>query len=916
MELGKLAMEQGDYQEAYTNFRHAQAVGPDEKEPTFFINVIKRLRDNRVGPRPAAKIFRPFKKSRVQIIDEALGEQQFLLDQRVVRKDKPVADAFEKREKASVRTRTSDIGPQESERQTIYVPEVSVPEKPQDAVYLNDALWGTQPGTLLRVELKSSIILDGNNIKRHLIVTPDFIEVERIDNDRINIIARKRGATFFHVWDDTGRWTFNMEVILPVRGARLKIIEEQDARQVEPFRLSYSTDWSSYYRGPTFKKAERENLNFLQRALIEGETPYGDLDSHVIFNMFEGSTEVTGYGISLTDGKISNFKDFSIRGFDLQKVFSPLSMPGQYVRGVLFEAKAFNKNLEYTYIHGRNRAVYGFLSPGVLNERESFVEGARVTLFPEKENQYSLNYARGYGNARETFLKDQVFSVEAQRRVKDILFSGEYAYDESAKAVTAASLYRGEDHNVTLNFRDIESDFTTVMSFPGRRGEVGGSIFWNWRLSDVNINTHLDLYRERLQPNPQTVDTVNVDFSTRADIPVSRTGRLMASLYYVDTSGELTPRNNIQSNLTYTKRFPIFGERRDMTAFVGASQQRSRFDLSPSSEYDRYSASSGFSFPLVKHLNYHVNYEHSWVYEERSGDLLTPNVLSTGLGFSKKVSDGWSVNSGFSYRNEENTEGTNSFLAGEDSVTGSLGATFRPSDDFEFFLDGRARNVWGQEESRASFNEYDVRAGIRTSWDMPFRWNPKGTVSGIVYKDLNGNQRRDEGEAGMSNIAVKIGKQITLTDSSGYYQSTVRAKSTEVTVDINSIPDGFIFSTPMLENIVIVPHKTYRVDFGLTTQSGVYGIVFYDKNASGKPDSGDEFAAEVRITIDDKESAVSDFEGAYFFENIQPGRHHIAIDINTLPIEYLPKIKLKNTITTSEGSTYIFHIPLNKTKKK
>lgn len=933
MELGKFAMEQGDYQEAYQNFRKAQAVAPNEREPTFFINVIKSLQEDRVEIKPATKVFHPYKRSRAQIIEDELKEQEKRLPARPasplaahvelepvrvvpkpdlteedIRRAGPVPAA----PRPALRTPTGETLPPSEPKTTGAPSKPAVVRTAENIVYLNDDLWSSQPGTVLRVELDGTLMLEGSNIKRYLIITPDFIDVMPAGKDRVNIVAKKRGMTFLHVWDDRGRWTFHVEVILPVRGrVALQADESQIETRARPFRLSYSSDWSSYYRGPTFKDAERENLGFLQQAFIEGEVPYGDLDSYVIFNKFEASTEVTGYGLSLTDGKIGDFKDFSIRAFDLQKMFSPLTMPGQYVRGVLFEAMAFNKNLQYSYIHGRDRAVYGFLSPDVLVERESYVEGARVTLFPEKDNQYSVNYARGYGDAREPFLKDQVISLEAQRRVKDILLHGEFAYDEEATAITAESVYSSDYHSLTLSFRDIEDDFTTVTSFPGRRGEVGGSAYWNWRPNDVNINTYLDLYHEGAQPNPEALGTLNVDFSTRADLPLSKTSRLMASLYYLDTSGELTPRNNIQSNLTYTKTLPGFWGR-DITAFAGATQQRSRFDFSPSSEYDRYSLSTGVAVPLTGALNYNANYEYSWVYEELSGDILTPGVFSTGLSYSQRVFDAWHLNSGVTYRDEENTEGTNSFLAGEDSVTGSLGAAFRPSDDFELFIDGRARTIWGQEVGRESYNDYDVRAGVRTSWETPFRWDPKGTVKGVVYKDLNGDQRQGPGEQGMAGVKVKIGNKTAVTDEAGRYQGSVRAKSAEVALDIDSIPDGFIFSTPMVEKVLIVPYKVHRVDFGLTTQSGIYGVVFCDKNGNGKPDTGDEFFADTKITLDGTETAVSDFEGAYFFENIQPGAHTIAIDVNSLPITYLPKIKIKNTVTTAEGAMYIFHIPLDK----
>jgi len=919
MEQGKLALERQDYNKAYYNFRRAQLVAPTEKDPTNFINLIKRIQDDRIVPKPVTKIFRPFRKSRAEIIGKELDRYAIGPPPKVfVERDR------EGRPEAAQPTRWIDRKATEpatpetaiSKPPSKYI--VSLPKLPfsekQSIVYLDSDLWQTQPRTLIRIVFRESTILDANNIKRYLAITPDIIEVKRIDKDRINIIAKNRGSTLFHVWDDTGRWTFKIEVILSIRKSQLQIIEEQIEQLARPFKISHSVDWSSFYRGQSFREAKRENLNFLQRVLVEGETPYGDFDSHVIFNKFDESTEVTGYGVGLTNGKIGNFKDFRIRGFDIRKTFSPLTMPGQYVRGVLFEAKAFNKNLEYTYIHGRDRQIFGFLSPNVREKRESFVEGVRVTLFPEKENQYSVNYARGYGDARESFLKDQVFSFEAQHRLKNVLLSGEIAYDEDVMVYTARSLYKGDQHTLMVNFRNMDEDFTTVTSSSGNRGEIGGSIFWNWKLQGIDINTSLDLYSQRFMPNPENEGAVNVDFSTTVNVPISSKDNFSASVYYVDTAASLSPQNSERVNLTYTKHFQL--GKRDLTAFAGAGQQRVRFDSSSSSEFDRYSLSTGFSVPLIKRLNFFTNYDYSLVYEEQSGDLLTPNVMNAGLNYSKKLTDDWSMRTDFSYRNEEKTEGKNSFLAGEDNISGSIGATYRPNQDFEFFVDGRVRNVWAEAEGRSAFNEIDILAGIRTSWDVPFRWNPQGTIRGTVFKDLNANQRQDDGEDGVEEVSVKVGKKTVITDVDGNYQTTVKAKSVSVEVDINTIPNGFIFSTPILQKIEIIPHKVLKVDFGITTESGIYGIVYYDTNGSGKPDSGDEFAAKVQIILDGKDIAVTDFEGTYFFQNVQTGKHQIRIDVNSLPIEYLPKIKIKNEMEVSEGSTYVFHIPLTKVSSK
>jgi len=295
-----------------------------------------------------------------------------------------------------------------------------------------------------------------------------------------------------------------------------------------------------------------------------------------------------------------------------------------------------------------------------------------------------------------------------------------------------------------------------------------------------------------------------------------------------------------------------------------------------------------------------VNYEHSWLYEEQSGDHLRPNVMNTGLNYSRKLADGWSMHSSFSYRNEENTEGNNSFLAGEDNITGSLGTTYRLNEDFEFYMDGRTRNVWAESNDRQAFNEIDVRVGIRTSWGLPFSWNPKGTITGTVYKDLNENQRQDPEESGIADVKVQVGKQEVVTNSVGYYHTTIRAKSIEVKVDINSIPDGFIFSTPTIVKVEIIPHKTQYINFGLTTQSGVYGVVYYDQNGNGKPDSSDEFIAKVRLTLDGVQTAISDFEGTYSFASVQPGTHQLSIDVNSLPIEYHLLFEQNQRVRSSE----------------
>jgi len=871
------AYRQNNLYDALKYFKEAHAVSPDEEAPVRYINLIKRLQESKVR---STEIVAP--------------------PVRIVPSPPKITS------KPSSTTPTSNQARIPSQQVTLIQDAKEFQQ--QEIVYLDQNLWQTQPGTLLRIDLNSYIVLEGINIDRNLIITPGIVEVERIDKDHVRVLAKQRGITFLHLWDDTGRWTFNIEVILPLRKLDIKQEVREAESYAQPFKFIYTGDWSTFYQGPSYSELDKRSVQFLQRMVMQGETPYGDFDGFAVVNRSNDITELSGYGVGLTDGSVGPFEDFTFRLFDIRKTFSPLTLPGRFMRGVLFESKAFDKNIEYTYVRGRDRRIFGFISPDAFNERDSYVEGLRVVLFPEEDNQYAFNFARGFGDDRQSFLKDRVFSVEAQRRIGGVLASTEVAYDEESFAHTARTRYKGDNYTLGFNFRNISEDFTTITNSPGGRGELGGSIFYNWQTHNINLRTNLDLYRQRFLANPNDKDALNIDFNSTLEMPFSTKSRLLTSIYYTDTSGELSPRNNLRVQSDYHKRLRFLN--RDVSFLFGGGYQRSRFDFSAPSEFDRYSLTAGFNVGLIKYVNYYANYEYSLVDEILSEQRLTPSVFNTGVNFSKSLSKSWSMRSSFSYRDETKTDGTNSFLAGEDNITSSLGFNYRPFEDFEFYIDGRTRNVWAEANDRDAFNEIDVRTGVRIGWDLPFRWNPTGVVYGYVYKDLNGNKVRDIDEEGIADVVVKVGKGSVTTDNVGYYESTIKAKSADVTLDLNSLPPGFIFSTNVLEVVDIRHGGAHQVNFGLNTRSGIYGVVFADKNVNGKPDPGEEVLRRVRIVLDNNKFAFTDFEGTYFFENVSPGKHEIQIDVNSIPINYLPQVKVKNSLEVSEGATYTFHVPL------
>ncbi|MFA6378891.1 MAG: hypothetical protein WCX16_03815, partial [Candidatus Omnitrophota bacterium] len=173
-------------------------------------------------------------------------------------------------------------------------------------------------------------------------------------------------------------------------------------------------------------------------------------------------------------------------------------------------------------------------------------------------------------------------------------------------------------------------------------------------------------------------------------------------------------------------------------------------------------------------------------------------------------------------------------------------------------------------------------------------------------------RKQDPGEEGIPDVMLQVGKQQTTTGSDGRYLIKVKAKRVQVGLDFDSIPQGYVFTTPLYQNVEIVPYGVAKANFGLTTQSGIYGVVYYDVNQNKKPDAKDELLPDVRITLDGKEEVLTDFEGAYSFSGISAGKHEISFDVNSIPVEYIPLIKIKNEIEIQEGTTYLFYIPVKK----
>ncbi|MEI6437822.1 MAG: pilus assembly protein N-terminal domain-containing protein [Candidatus Omnitrophota bacterium] len=870
-------------QVALDYFNRAHFLSPAAEEPLEYINLLKRVYDGRLEDLSG----RPVEKDRARVISDAL-------------------DHFGE----------ADVAPQPGTIKPAPVAVAAKPVKRLDRVTIDDILGANPAKPSIRLDTGSSVVIEGKDILRFLVVDPGFFTVKAEGRDQIRVEGLKWGSSFLHVWDQRGRTTLYVEVFLP--HAYETPEAPQTAAIVEhapPFRMRYTLDNGSFYSGRDMTHLRRGSSTIQESVAIDGETPYGALDASLSATGFDPIVEIPTYTLGLSHIPLKGTDDLNARVFDGYRSLSPLTLPGARLRGEFVDVRAFENMVGVSLSHGGYLPSISSLSPGLTTTRDSFIDAVSVSLFPvSTQHRYTLNYATGYGTEREPYLTRKVYSLQGEQKAGPFDLNAELARDDRTTASLAGIKWANGLVHQGVNFRNINKEFTTITASPSNQGEIGATWTTNTSTDKFSAGSFVDVYQDRLYPNADDPQALNYDTNAHIAIPLGQyswdtSGR------YVTTPGQASPRTYAGVDTRLSRGFPVWGGRRG-TGYIGASDQLSRFEFSPASEYDRNGVTAGVQVPLTRSISGFANYEYSWLYEKLTSDTFHPAVMNAGLAYNANLTENLVTNLGLTYRNELNVKGANSFLAGEDSVAASAGLTYTPKKDVTLFCDSRMRSVWSQVPDGPSYNDLDLRFGMRMAWGLGLAFDPQGTVAGFVFKDRDGNKEFTPdiggvaGDEGLPGIKVRIGDQVAVTDARGWFSMPVRARRALVAPVMESLPQGFVFSTAAFAKVDITQGRTKRVDFGLTTQSGIYGVAFVDVNGNGLPDQNDHFIAGVKVLMDGKAAQATDSRGAYFFKNVMDGKHTLTIDMSALPAGYIPLVKVKSEVDVAEGTTYIFHIPL------
>lgn len=203
---------------------------------------------------------------------------------------------------------------------------------------------------------------------------------------------------------------------------------------------------------------------------------------------------------------------------------------------------------------------------------------------------------------------------------------------------------------------------------------------------------------------------------------------------------------------------------------------------------------------------------------------------------------------------------------------------------------------WSVRQPEIGNNEYNQSFWLQISFGVLFgsggpvivpntgEDKSSGVLTGVVYRDVNGNGMRDRNEPGVNGIQVVLDELYTVsTDAEGRYTIfNVAPGIHRVNIDPLNLP--VLYNTAeRYRSVYVVSGATIKEDLGLQVVAGVSGRVFIDDNGNGVYDLGETLLAGVRVRTEKETWATSGKNGVYYLQLIA-GEHSLEIDPSSLPL--------------------------------
>ena len=929
-EIGVKFYQQGRYDDALHEFRKALVIKPDYEPALRYVRLIEEKKSNLKITQAAAL---PFTADEGFVsagrLEPAPVPQAYLSIPPTAASMPPPASLAQPQASSttSISIQEPSLAKSASSKQpaqtagatTISIQEPSGPSEPAApsmVIPLDPSFEQiVQP---INIEQGRRILVSGSGIKRFLVVDPQVVAVEQKGPDELEVTGKDIGYTYMHVWDNNDRWTIEFLTVMPEpEGPSFEEALRQEGEGARTFKLVYDLGWSSYETGRRFDHSlGRSSYSWSHRFNLSGETPYGNVNAQTLVRSLRTTTDVTYATVAWTKGQWGPFKDFTLRGIDISAPFSNLASPGVGLRGAMLASPAFNNKVQYGAFWGREGGGrYGGLSPGLSKVKNSFVNGFNLKFLPAQKQNYNFSIVHGWGRERLDYLPRYAYDASGEAEFQNWGFDYDLGFDSDRFGLLlGAMLKRTDKFKLTSEFRNVSKNFNSITSRGWRAGELGMLLNMSYQLSKQwGTTAMLDAYVDRYFPGQDEDDRWNENFHWTSDYQFDDYMSLGASYDLQNRLGGLSQIRYQSTGLKFNKTFRW---KKNVSTYMNFYHQVNDNYSSPSSSYINERFYAGLRFSLIGALRYYFSREMNWLDERETGTYAHPNAYEMGLDWTDQFGDSpWFGSFRLTFRDEEDTDSSLSFLSGEDSLEGYGELSWKPTPEKEIFGSMTVRHIWADKADVIKRVDANFNMGMRYVWDTGIAWESMGNVEGYVFKDLNSDGLRQRDEAPVEGVKLWMGKdKFAVTDIFGYYKfKKVKARKAFVTADATTFPTGFVVTVPISQEVAIAHHRTSGVDFGIVSRSEISGLVFEDSDGDGRYGRMDEGVAGVVITLEDGSKCITDGVGRFAFPHATTGAHTITMELDSLPVYYLPQVPLTADITLTEGISYIHNIPLKRT---
>jgi hypothetical protein len=768
---------------------------------------------------------------------------------------------------------------------------------------------------VLAVPYEQTVTVDIPGATRVLSVNPEIVEAFLRASGVVELRALAFGRTFVHIWTPSGRVTRPVQVVQPPP-ERPTFAQQQEAAEALARRLTieYQNQFRSLRRGPHLGQTDlATTTQFIHDLTAHMESPYGDLRGFVSFQRFNNIDELSAWNASVSDGRLGGFKRFGAVIGDTSVGFSDLTVPNTSLRGgqlSYYDIEPYNMEI----FHGRRRlGLNAALSPGSDLTADLFFTGARLQDL-ERPWTWNLAYATASGEDRAEIQTSQAAEASTWYWPDErVGFGAEIGRNqEDAYGYRLKSAMRGGVFDLDATYRNLSQRYQNLLGASAEQGERGLLLQARQQpLRTVRLRQRLDLYEDQLFANPDEPDQPNLDLEFESDVDVnpgliwgSRFGRqrLLGRLFPIDAT---TVRTNLRQRLD--PKLPLLA---NGSVFTEYQFRDLRSISAPQSDFDSHTVVVGLGAPITDAVFWQASQQFGWLKEDRSGAVSHPRETSAGVSYFQRAERvPVSLRSGFNYSVASDLGSPNSFLTDQHRASWDAGIRYDVSNRSHVFFNTRVsrRSASGIDPEY----EIDAETGMRVLLDTGVTWNPSLQVSGIVFQDLDADGVCQATERGLSGVTLAGDGRQAVSDALGrVYLGRIRGRRATVGVVLESLPRGYVPTTPPVIEIDLKRPPAMPLFFGFVAQAELRVRVMVDANMNGAIDRADAPLEGVGISragpadgAAKGQTVLTDRSGWAYFRAISPGRHAMTLSVANLAAGYVPAGAIAQVAQVSEGQT-------------